>query len=114
MNKLSKDQALVSSSGWVASVLNLLPGVGAGYIYQRRWAQYFLTLGAVTLWFVIGFIFQSDKEPSRTEQLIGITGLFLISIITAVEANLTFKNVVKMEKIKTEKIEAPTKKGWFK
>ena len=114
MNKLSKDQALVSSSGWVASILNLLPGVGAGYIYQRRWIAYFLTLGAVTAWFGIGIIFQGNKEPNQTEQLIGIIGLFCISIITALEANLTFKNRLKIEKIKTVQIKEPTKKGWFR
>ena len=32
MDKLSKEQVLASSSGWVASLLNFLPGVGAGYL----------------------------------------------------------------------------------
>ena len=71
MDKLSKEQVLASSSGWVASLLNFLPGVGTGYLYQRRWLTYFITTGVVTAWFVIGIILQGDKEPSQTEQLIG-------------------------------------------
>jgi len=113
MDKLSKEQVLASSSGWVASLLNFLPGVGAGYLYQRRWLPYFITAGAVTAWFVVGVILQGDKEPSQTEQLIGIAGLFLISIITVVEANLAFKKAVKIASIKKEEIKSPNKKGWF-
>ena len=114
MDKLSKDQVLASSSGWVASLLNFLPGVGTGYLYQRRWLPYFITTGVVTAWFVIGIILQGDKEPSQTEQLIGISGLFLISTITVVEANLAFKKAVKITSIQKEKGKTPIKKGWFK
>ena len=114
MEKLSKEQILASSRGWVASLLNFLPGVGAGYLYQRRWLPYFITAGAVTAWFAIGIIFQGDKEPSQTEQLIGIGGLFLISTVTVVEAKLAFKKAVKIVSIKKEESEAPIKKGWFK
>ena len=72
MDKLSKDQVLASSSGWVASLLNFLPGVGAGYLYQRRWLPYFITFGAVTAWFAIGIILQGDKDPTQTEQLLSL------------------------------------------
>jgi len=115
MDQLSREQMLAYSSGWVASVLNFLPGVGTGYIYQRRWLPYFITLGAVSAWFAIGIILQGDKEPSQTEQLIGIAGLFFISIITVVEANLAFKKAVKISNIKQEEQKkSPSKKGWFK
>ena len=114
MDKLSKEQVLASSSGWVASLLNFLPGVGTGYLYQRRWLPYFITTGVVTAWFVIGIILQGDKEPSQTEQLIGISGLFLISTITVVEANLTFKKAVKITSIKKEEEKTPIKKGLFR
>ena len=114
MEKLSREQVLASSSGWVASLLNFLPGLGTGYLYQRRWLPYFITAGAVTAWFVIGIILQGDKEPSQIEQLIGLSGLFLISIITAVEANLAFKKAVKISLIKQEQTKSPTKKNWFK
>ena len=114
MDKLSKEQVLASSSGWVASILNFLPGVGAGYLYQRRWLPYFITAGAVTAWFIIGIILQGDKEPGQKEQLIGIGGLFLISTITVVEANLAFKKALKIASIKKEETKTKVKKGWFK
>ena len=114
MDKLSKEQILASSSGWVASLLNFLPGVGTGYLYQRRWLPYFITAGAITAWFVIGIILQGNKEPSQTEQLIGISGLFLISTITVVEANLAFNKAVKITSIKKEEEKTPIKKGWFR
>ena len=114
MDKLSKDQVLASSRGWVASLLNFLPGVGAGYLYQRRWLPYFITAGAVTIWFAIGIFLQGDKEPTQTEQLIGISGLFLISTVTLVEAKLAFKKAVKIVSIKKEETKTPIKKGWFK
>ena len=114
MDKLSKEKVLSSSSGWVASLLNFLPGIGAGYLYQRRWLPYFITTGAVTAWVAIGIILQGDKEPSQMEQLIGISGLFLISSITVVEAKLAFKKAVKIVSIKEEKTKTTMKKGWFK
>ena len=114
MEKLSREKILASSSGWVASLLNFLPGIGAGYLYQRRWLPYFLTVGAVTTWFIIGIALQGDKEPSQKEQLIGIAGLSLISIITLVEANLAFKKALKIVDIKQEQTKSPTKKSWFK
>ena len=57
---------------------------------------------------------QGDKEPSQTQQLIGILGLFLISTITVVEANLAFKKAVKIASFKKEETKIPTKKRWFK
>ncbi len=88
MNNLTKEQVLAESSGWVATTLNFLPGLGAGYLYQRRWIPYFVTGGVVTIWLVIGAIFRSDTDPTKSEQLIGIGGLFLISITTMIEAKI--------------------------
>jgi len=114
MSNLSKIEVLASSKGWVGSFLNLLPGLGSGYLYQRRWKPYFLTIAAATLWFALGFFLQGDKEPSQSEQIIGISGLFLISIVTVVEANLAFKKASNILQIEKEKITLPSKKSWFK
>ena len=114
MDKLSKEQILASSSGWVASLLNFLPGIGAGYLYQRRWLPYFITAGTLTLWLVIGIILQGNKEPSQTEQLIGLAGILIISTISVVEANLAFKKALKLTLIKEEDAKLTVKKGWFK
>jgi len=76
MSYPSKDEVLESSKGWIASFLNFLPGLGSGYLYQRRWKPYFLTIAASTSWFALGFILQENTEPSQSEQIIGISGLF--------------------------------------
>ena len=96
MKNINKDQILASSSGWVASLLNFFPGLGTGYIYQRRWLPYFLTAGAVIVWFVLGIFLQGDKEPTQSDQLIGLAGLMFISVITVIEANLAFKKSLKL------------------
>ena len=114
MSNLSKDEILASSKGWVASFLNLLPGLGSGYLYQRRWKPYFLTIAATTSWFALGFFLQGDKTPSQSEQIIGISGLFFISIVTVIEANLAFKKASNKLTTKKEKITSTIKKGWFK
>jgi len=114
MSYPSRDEILASSKGWVASFLNFLPGLGAGYLYQRRWKPYFLTIAASTSWFVLGFILQGDSEPSQSEQIIGISGLFFISIVTVIEANLAFKKAINKTKAEKEKIISSNKKGWFK
>ena len=94
MDNPSKEQILASSSGWVASTLNFLPGLGAGYLYQRRWIPYFVTAGVATAWFVLGTILNGESEPTKTEQLVGIGGLFLISISTMIEAKIAHKKAV--------------------
>ena len=50
----SKEEILAASSGWVAVVLNVVPGLGTGYLYQRRWRAYWLTSALATSWFVAG------------------------------------------------------------
>ncbi len=110
MSNPSRDEILASSKGWIASFLNFLPGLGSGYLYQRRWKPYFLTIAAATLWFVLGVILEGDKEPAKSEQIIGISGLFLISIFTVIEANLAFKNASKKVMNQEEKIKPIIKK----
>ncbi len=96
MKNINKNQVLASSSGWVASILNFLPGLGTGYIYQRRWLPYFLTTGAVIIWFALGIFLQGDKEPTQSEQLIGLSGLFFISVVTVIEASIAHKKSLKL------------------
>jgi len=114
MSYPSKDEILSSSKGWIASFLNFLPGLGSGYLYQRRWKPYFLTIAASTSWFILGLLLQGNSEPSQREQIIGIAGLFLISIVTVIEANLAFKKATKKINSEKEKIKSSYKKGWFK
>jgi hypothetical protein len=39
----SRKEILSTSAPWLAALLNVLPGLGAGYIYQRRWRAYWIT-----------------------------------------------------------------------
>ena len=114
MSYPSRDEILASSKGWVASFLNFLPGLGSGYLYQRRWKPYFLTIAAAAAWFALGVLLQGGKEPSQGEQIIGISGLFLISIVTVIEANLAFKKAGIRLTNEEEKFKSSSKKGWFK
>ena len=114
MSYPSREEILASSKGWVASFLNFLPGLGSGYLYQRRWKPYFFTIIASTTWFALGIVLQGDSEPSQIEQIIGISGLFFISIVTVIEANLAYKKASNKTKAEKEKKMSPKKKGWFK
>ncbi len=114
MSNPSREEILASSKGWIASFLNFLPGLGSGYLYQRRWKPYFFTISASTAWFALGFFLQGDSEPSQSEQIIGISGLLFLSIITAIEANLAFSKSSNKTKAEKDKIISSDKKGWFK
>jgi len=103
LRNINKDQILASSSGWVASLLNFFPGLGTGYIYQRRWLPYFLTAGAVIVWFVLGIFLQGDKEPIQSDRLIGLAGLFFISVVTVIEAYLAYKKSLNLVEGKDKK-----------
>ena len=103
MSKFSREEILASSKGWIASLLNFFPGLGSGYLYQRRFIAYFLTTASVTTWFIIGINFQDSQETTQIEQIIGVSGLFLISIFTVVEANIAYKKAINNIIIKNEK-----------
>ena len=81
----SREQVLSSSAGWVAVLLNVLPGLGAGYLYQRRWKAYWITSAVATAWFVAGASLgqgaAAEAEPRN--QLVGLIGLVLLAGVTA-------------------------------
>ena len=113
MEKLNKNQILAASSGLVASLLNFLPGLGTGYIYQRRWRPYFLTLGTVAIWFALGIFLQNGNEPTNIEQLIGILGLLFISLVTVVESYLAHTKSLNLVKEISSKSSPEKPKRWF-
>ncbi|WP_320674784.1 hypothetical protein [Prochlorococcus sp. MIT 1341] len=97
MKKTTENEILASSSGWVAFFLNILPGLGAGYMYQRRWKAYWITIALTILWLFLSFLIQlgndpSDPLPGRFENL-GFYGLLIIAITTASEAGLKTKKI---------------------
>ena len=94
MNIPSKEQVLASSNGWVATTLNFMPGLGAGYLYQRRWIPYFVTVVIASAWIILGAVINGEAEPTKTQQIIGIGGLLLISITTMIEAKLAHQKTI--------------------
>lgn len=63
----------------MAVVLNLIPGLGTGYLYQRRWKAYWLTQALATAGFVAGSVLARDADAAAEaqNQLVGLIGLLL-------------------------------------
>ena len=91
----SREQILAASAGWVAVLLNVIPGLGAGFLYQRRWKAYWITSVLATAWFAAGAALGQNADPAAEaqNQLVGLIGLVLLAAITAAEAGLAVKRV---------------------
>ena len=91
----TREQILAASAGWVAVLLNVVPGLGAGYLYQRRWTAYWITSALATAWFVAGAVLgQNANAGSEAQnQLVGLSGLLALAAITAGEAGMAVKRV---------------------
>ena len=89
----TKREILAASAGWVAVTLNVIPGLGAGYLYQRRWKAYWITSALATTWFVLGAVLGQAAEGAEEiqNQLIGLLGLVTLAAGTSVEAGLAAK-----------------------
>ena len=89
----TKQEILAASAGWVAVTLNVLPGLGAGYLYQRRWKAYWITSALATTWFVLGAVLGQEAGAAEElqNQLVGLAGLVALAAGTAVEAGLAAK-----------------------
>ena len=89
----TKKVILAASAGWVAVTLNLVPGLGAGYLYQHRWKAYWITSLLATTWFALGAVLGQGAEGAEEiqNQLIGLLGLVALAAGTAVEAGLAAK-----------------------
>ncbi|MBU6249715.1 MAG: hypothetical protein KGO47_00920 [Cyanobacteria bacterium REEB417] len=91
----TREQILAASAAWVAVVLNVLPGLGAGYLYQRRWKAYWITSALATAWFVAGAALAQDADAAAESQnqLVGLIGLLVLAAVTATEAGLAVNKV---------------------
>ena len=89
----TKKEVLAASAGWVAVTLNVVPGLGTGYLYQRRWKAYWITSALATSWFVLGVVLGQGAESAEDiqNQWIGLLGLVALAAATAVEAGLAAK-----------------------
>ena len=86
----TRREILAASAGWVAVTLNVVPGLGAGYLYQRRWKAYWITSALATTWFVLGAVLGQGAEDAQDiqNQLVGLVGFIALAAGTAVEAGL--------------------------
>jgi hypothetical protein len=93
----TREQILAASAGWVAVVLNLVPGLGSGYLYQRRWRAYWITSALATAWFVAGAVLgqQAEAAAEAQNQIVGLAGLLVLAAVTATEAGLAVKKARK-------------------
>ncbi len=91
----TQEQMLAASAGWVAVILNIMPGLGVGYVYQRRWKAYWITALVATTWFMAGALLGQNAESSAEtqNQLVGLIGLIVLAIVISTEAGLTVKTV---------------------
>lgn len=85
---------LAASAPWLGALLNVLPGLGAGYLYQRRWIAWWLTNALATAclvlgaWWAAGSALPALQPAAATVPLPTLAGLSLLSLVTAVEAFL--------------------------
>ena len=89
----TKREILAASAGWVAVTLNVVPGLGAGYLYQRRWKAYWITSALATSWFLLGAVLGQGAEDAQDiqNQLVGLVGFIALAAGTAVEAGIAVK-----------------------
>ena len=75
--------------------LNVLPGLGTGYLYQRRWRAYWITAFGNGAWLASGALLSQGNTTKidPNTQLIGLIGLTILGLVTAIEAGLTVKKV---------------------
>ena len=98
MDSPTPDQILAASSPWLGALLNLVPGVGTGYIYQRRWRAYWITTFLAVLWVVVGILLDQDTDPVlmpdmvQRNQAIGLIGFAVLGLVTAIEAYQAARN----------------------
>lgn len=85
-----RKRILAASSPGLAALLNVLPGLGAGYIYQRRWRPYWLNaaLASLALWLdgLLGSPAAAEWEVGKA--IPALAPLLGLALVTAGEAFL--------------------------
>lgn len=85
-------EILAASAPWLGALLNILPGLGAGYLYQRRWRAWWITTLCAVLAFGVGALPQAPPPAAVPEEptfaAASLALLLLLAGITAVEAFL--------------------------
>lgn len=88
--RIAREQVLGASAPWLGAVLNVLPGLGTGYIYQRRWRAYWFAGLLAAGWLLLSVRLPPAFGPlNETDHaLLGTSGLLVLAMVTAVEAFL--------------------------
>ncbi|WP_320664769.1 hypothetical protein [Prochlorococcus sp. MIT 1223] len=95
MRNPSQNKILAESSAWVAVLLNFIPGLGTGYIYQRRWKAYWITNFVFAAW--IGLNLFRDVGIDPNDPIImnsgggNLYGIIIFATITSAEAWMAVK-----------------------
>lgn len=85
----TRKQVLAAASPGLAALLNLVPVLGSGYLYQRRWRAYWINSVLASAWFLAGALLApTNGGPTEQQQLLGLAGLLLLAGVTAAEAFL--------------------------
>jgi hypothetical protein len=81
---------LAASAPWLGALLNVLPGLGAGYLYQRRWRAWWITTLFGSIGVVLGGLSPTPAVEAAMPSvpLLGLGVLVLLALVTAVEAFL--------------------------
>jgi hypothetical protein len=80
---------LAASAPWLGALLNVLPGLGAGYLYQRRWRAWWITTVLSSGWFLLGALLEPNPTAiDPRSRLVGLGGLLLLAAVSAGEAFL--------------------------
>jgi hypothetical protein len=83
----SRKEILAASAPWLAACLNLFPGLGTGYIYQRRWRSYWMFAALASLWVATEVLLNPPAlDVFATGK--GLEGLLVLAGLSAVEAFL--------------------------
>jgi len=90
-----KGEMIAFSSIWIGALLNFVPGLGTGYIYQRRWRAYWITTFISFAWVYFDLNRQlsidlADPASSQSD-IAGILGLIIISSVSALESTFAVR-----------------------
>lgn len=81
---------LAASAPWLGALLNVLPGLGAGYLYQRRWRAWWITSLLGSLAFALGALDPPQLVAADAPGLapLSLGASLLLAAVSATEAFL--------------------------
>ena len=73
--------------------MNVVTGLGPGYLYQWRWKEYGITSILATTWLSLGAVLGQGAEAAEElqNQLVGLIGLVALAVGTAIEDRIAVK-----------------------